>query len=206
MFIVSITNTIAIVNTTMIVVIIANVTESLQSPSTIFYSVCCHQYHKIESQDRGDGSNGDVGGDGGDGDVDDGGDDVGVGYVGDGDDEGEYCDTVTSRCSINACFANQNCTNTCFSDHTIAAATIYNHNYTNTSFSIQPYVPAAQCKSAGCLLATKSARSETRCWGWGSSLSLSLSLALEEISQRGGSCRASLLHKHLLLPPAIDIR
>ena len=76
---------------------------------------------------------------GGVGDV---GDYFGDGDVGDGDDDGEYCDTVTSRCSINACFANQICTNTCFSDPTIVAATIHNLNYTNTSFSIQPYVPA----------------------------------------------------------------
>ena len=157
--------------------------------NTIIISICCQQH-----QEHREGGSNDVG-DGDDvGDSDEDG--------GDGDDNGGYCDTVTSRCSINACFANQNCTNTCFSDHTIAAATIYNHNYTNTSFSIQPYVPAAQCKSAGCLLATKSARSETRCWG-----QLSLSpLSLEQIFQRGGSCRASLLHKHLLLPPAIDIR
>ena len=40
----------------------------------------------------------------------------------------------TSRCSIRACFANQNCTNTCFSDQTIVGATIYNENCTNTCF------------------------------------------------------------------------
>ena len=91
--------------------------------NTIIISICCQQH-----QEHREGGSNDVG-DGDDvGDSDEDG--------GDGDDDGGYCDTVTSRCSISACFANQNCTNTCFSHHTIVAATIYNHNYTNTSFQL----------------------------------------------------------------------